>query len=56
MSSTGRTIRKRDGGSDDILVSSIISAIGEIRHGSVKIHIQDGKVIQLDKLNKLRIR
>jgi len=56
MSSTGKTIRKRDFGSDDILISNIISAIGEIRHGSVKIHIQDGKVIQIDKLNKMRIR
>ena len=56
MSSKGRSISKRDFGSDDKPVSRIISVIGNIRHYSFKIHIQDGKVIQIDKLDKLRIR
>ena len=56
MSSSGNTIRKRDYGSNEVLMSSIFSAISDIRHGSIKIYIQDGKVIQIDKLNKLRIR
>ncbi|MDZ7860383.1 MAG: DUF2292 domain-containing protein [Candidatus Krumholzibacteriota bacterium] len=38
------------------MMSGIFSAISEIRHGSVKIDIQGGKVIQIDKLNKMRIR
>ena len=35
---------------------NIYDAIREIRYGSVQIHIQDGKIVQIDKLNKVRIR
>lgn len=56
MGSSGNTIRSRDSACNETMMSSIFSAISEIRYGSVKIHIQDGKVIQIDKLNKLRIR
>lgn len=34
----------------------ICKAIREIRHGSVQIHIQDNKVIQIDKIDKIRMR
>ena len=40
----------------DIVLSDIYKAIQEISHGSVQIHIQDGKVIQIDKINKVRMR
>lgn len=38
------------------ILSDIYEAIREIRYGSVQIHIQDGKVIQIDKLSKSRIQ
>lgn len=38
------------------VLSDIYEAIGEITHGSVQIHIQDGKVVQIDKVSKSRIR
>ena len=38
------------------VLSDISEAIGEIRYGSVQIHIQDGKVVQIDKVSKSRIR
>lgn len=34
----------------------IYNAIQEIRYGSVQIHIQDGKIVQIDKLSKVRMR
>ncbi|MBN2121384.1 MAG: YezD family protein [Candidatus Omnitrophica bacterium] len=34
----------------------IHKAIQEISYGSVQIHIQDGKVVQVDKISKLRMR
>jgi len=33
----------------------ILRAIREIRYGSVQIVIQDSKVVQIDKLEKLRL-
>ncbi|MBN3040254.1 MAG: YezD family protein [Candidatus Omnitrophica bacterium] len=39
-----------------IILEDILKAIKEIDHGSVQIHIQDGKIIQIDKISKLRMR
>lgn len=44
------------GNFDRSLMINIFSAIKEIRYGSVKIHIQDSKVVQIDKVNKIRMR
>ena len=41
---------------DQSVIADIYHAIGEIRYGSVQIHIQDGKIVQIDKINKLRLR
>jgi hypothetical protein len=40
----------------DRLLARIYQAILQVKHGSVQIHIQDGKVIQIDKLDKIRMR
>jgi hypothetical protein len=37
------------------VVELILRAIREIRFGSVQIVIQDSKVVQIDKLEKLRL-
>jgi hypothetical protein len=37
------------------VVELILRAIREIRYGSVQIVIQDSKVVQIDKLEKLRL-
>ncbi|MDD5070748.1 MAG: YezD family protein [Candidatus Omnitrophica bacterium] len=39
----------------DLVLNDIAQAVKEIRYGSVQIHIQDGKVIQIDKVNKVRL-
>jgi hypothetical protein len=36
--------------------NKIIQAISEIKYGSVNITVQDGHVIQIDKLEKERIK
>ena len=41
---------------DDAVLAGICDALREIRYGSVQIHIQDGKIIQIDKVNKIRMR
>jgi len=38
------------------ILKGILDAIREVRYGSVKIHIQDGRVVQIDKIIKSRIR
>jgi len=38
------------------LLERIYQAIHQVKHGSVQIHIQDGKVIQIDRLDKIRMR
>ena len=38
------------------VLSDIYKAVYEISYGSVQIHIQNGKVIQIDKINKVRMR
>ncbi|MFH1863809.1 MAG: YezD family protein [bacterium] len=40
----------------DAVLADICKALQEIRYGSVQIHIQDSKVIQIDKVNKVRMR
>ena len=40
---------------NDVVLADICEALREIRYGSVQIHIQDGKVIQIDKINKVRM-
>lgn len=56
---TARTIKKgvneEEKINDGVLVD-IYNAIQEIRYGSVQIHIQDGKIVQIDKLSKVRMR
>ena len=41
---------------NDAVLVDICEALRKIRYGSVQIHIQDGKVIQIDKVNKVRMR
>ena len=41
---------------NDAILADICNALQEIRYGSLQIHIQDSKVIQIDKINKLRMR
>jgi hypothetical protein len=40
----------------DIPVQQIIAAIQAVQHGDVHIVIQDGKVIQINKTEKVRLR
>ena len=56
---TGRMINKRFNAIeciDDAVLMDICGALQEIRYGSVQIYIQDGKIIQIDKVNKIRMR
>ncbi|MBD3264620.1 MAG: DUF2292 domain-containing protein [Candidatus Omnitrophica bacterium] len=41
---------------DSKALIDIYKAIREIAYGSVQVHIQDGKIIQIDKINKVRMR
>ena len=34
----------------------VLQALRRIRHGQVQIHIQDGRVVQIDHTEKLRLR
>ena len=36
-------------------LADIYNAIAQIRYGSIQIHIQDGKIIQIDTVNKMRV-
>jgi len=40
---------------NDAVLTDIYKALQEIRYGSVQIHIQNGKIIQIDKVNKVRM-
>jgi len=40
---------------DRAVLSNVYKAIEEIRYGSIQIHIQDGKIVQIDKINKVRM-
>ena len=37
------------------ILIQIFNAIRQIKYGSIQIHIQNGKVIQIDKVSKSRI-
>ena len=41
---------------DDSVLADVLGAIKEIQYGSVQVHIQDGKIVQIDKMSKARIR
>ena len=40
---------------DKIPLAAIQQAIADVRHGIVQIIIQDGRVIQIDKTEKIRL-
>lgn len=37
------------------ILAEILHAVRRIRHGQVQIHIQDGRVVQIDQTEKLRL-
>jgi len=41
---------------DDKALIEVYQAIRQIIYGSVQVHIQDGKIVQIDKINKVRMR
>lgn len=44
-----------DTGDQHHVVSCLLHAVEGIRHGSVHIHIQDGKIVQIDRISKIRL-
>ena len=48
-------VKEEENINNEVLVD-IYNAMQEIRYGSVQIHIQDGKIVQIDKLSKIRMR
>ena len=38
-----------------IILNQVLHAVRRIRHGQVQLHIQDGKVVQIDQTEKLRL-
>ena len=40
---------------EERVVHAFVSALRRIRHGSVQIVVQDGRVVQIDTLEKQRI-
>ena len=51
----GSPVRNKAQGFNDRVLPDILRAIREISYGSVQIHIQDGKIVQIDKIKKLRM-
>ena len=41
---------------NNMALADIYKALQEISYGSVQVHIQDGRIIQIDKVNKVRMR
>ena len=41
---------------NDKVFEKLLNVIKSIHHGTVQIHIQDGKIIQIDKIDKIRLR
>jgi hypothetical protein len=39
----------------DLPIEEIRTAVGSVRHGVVQLIIQDGKVVQIDKTEKIRL-
>jgi hypothetical protein len=37
------------------VLAELLAAIRRIRHGSVEVHIQDGRVVQIDTVEKRRL-
>ncbi|MDR1538284.1 MAG: YezD family protein [Clostridiales bacterium] len=37
-------------------LATVLRYIEEVKHGTVTLIIQDGKVVQVDKLEKIRVR
>ncbi|MBI4536794.1 MAG: YezD family protein [candidate division NC10 bacterium] len=40
---------------DGVIIRQIVQAIKSVRHGQVRIIIQDSRVVQIDKTEKLRL-
>lgn len=40
---------------DDEVLQQIVEAISSVRHGHVQIVIQDSRVVQIDKTEKVRL-
>ena len=61
MAETGRYafhVIKKDGGAGEepSALEQIARAVGGIRFGSVTVHVEDGRVVQIDTLEKRRLR
>ena len=50
------TARAKGGTRDDEVFANIYNAIHEICYGTVQIHIQNNKIVQIDKVSKIRMR
>jgi hypothetical protein len=55
MSMEIRPPRRPDLSEEGDIVRQIIEAIRSVRHGQVHIIIQDSRVVQIDKTEKLRL-
>jgi hypothetical protein len=55
MSTEIRPPRRPDLSEDGDIVRQIIEAIRSVRYGQVHIIIQDSRVVQIDKTEKLRL-
>lgn len=47
--------RRADRPEDDEIVEQIVNAISSVRYGHVQIVIQDSRVVQIDKTEKVRL-
>ena len=48
------TGNQKDGGSE-VMIRKIMESIASVKYGSVLIVIQDGKIVQIEKNEKLRL-
>ncbi len=55
MSTEARLQGRADLSEDEEIVRQIIEAIRSVRFGQVQIIIQDSRVVQIDKTEKLRL-
>jgi hypothetical protein len=55
MSAQGATTRRDPLAENGEIVRQIVQAIKSVRHGQVQIIIQDSRVVQIDKTEKLRL-
>ncbi|MBD3380399.1 MAG: DUF2292 domain-containing protein [Candidatus Omnitrophica bacterium] len=42
--------------SNNSVIDKLFATVRSIRHGTVQVHIQDGKIIQIDRTDKIRLR